>query len=406
MNNTPFPWLTFLLMISFASVNAVIPTPALPEITHYFEINNDQVQLLMSLYLIGYAVGQLIYGPLANRLGRKPALYVGILVQILSNIVCIMAGVLHCFSLLPIARLFMGLGAGVGLKMAFTLVNEMCNNRIAAKRIAILVIAFAIAPGLAVGISSVILSLFSWQGCFYFALGDGLVILILVSRLQETLSTPDNNALNISYLITKYRRQFQNKSIIQGGVLLGCASSFIYLFATWAPFISITGNGYSEKTFALMNLLPTLGMLFGAITSAYLTHFFSSSFIMKLGVRFATFGVLTMLYAYIIDFSLVYSLFLPMTLINFALSFVFANASSLALRHCDDTSNGSAVMNFINMGMTAIIVLTIGQLPASPKLLVTGFIGISSIMALTFKIDSGISTSLTRQADIENNAAN
>src|SRR6202795_1670991 len=66
---------TLIIMSSFASMGAVIFTPALPEIAQYFQISQGHSQLTITLFLLGYAIGQLIYGPLSNRLGRKPAFY-------------------------------------------------------------------------------------------------------------------------------------------------------------------------------------------------------------------------------------------------------------------------------------------------------------------------------------------
>ena len=118
------PMITLLLMISFATFNAVLFTPALPNITRYFSITNNVAQLTITWFLVGYAIGQLLYGPLANRFGRKPALYTGISIQIVSSLLCILAGLIHSFFLLVLARFFLAIGSGVGLTIAFTLVNE------------------------------------------------------------------------------------------------------------------------------------------------------------------------------------------------------------------------------------------------------------------------------------------
>lgn len=84
--------ITLLLMISFTTFNAVLYTPALPNITRYFSISNNIAQLTITWFLLGYAIGQLLYGPLANRYSRKSALYAGIGIQIVSNFLCILAG--------------------------------------------------------------------------------------------------------------------------------------------------------------------------------------------------------------------------------------------------------------------------------------------------------------------------
>src|SRR3990167_4543661 len=94
------PFFTLLLMISFASVNAVMFTPALPDIANFFDITHDSAQLTISWFLIGYALGQLLYGPLANRFCRKPAIYGGISLQIISSFICVLAGIIHQYPLL------------------------------------------------------------------------------------------------------------------------------------------------------------------------------------------------------------------------------------------------------------------------------------------------------------------
>src|SRR5436190_17052493 len=102
--NTHLSFFTLLLLISFASVNAVLFTPALPAIANFFAISDSTAQLTITWFLVGYAIGQLIYGPIANRYGRKPALYVGISLQIFSSLLCVLAGKLHLYSLLVTAR--------------------------------------------------------------------------------------------------------------------------------------------------------------------------------------------------------------------------------------------------------------------------------------------------------------
>src|SRR5687768_11342902 len=111
-----FAFLILLMLISFASIHAVLFTPALPHLAHSFDITIESAQQTLTWFLIGYALGQLLYGPLANRFGRKPALYSGICLQILSSFMCVLAGKLACYPLLILGRFFLALGSGVGLK--------------------------------------------------------------------------------------------------------------------------------------------------------------------------------------------------------------------------------------------------------------------------------------------------
>ena len=81
-------FLILLLIASFASVGAVLFTPALPSIRDFFHVSVGESQLTITSYLVGYALGQLPYGPLANRYGRKPALYMGISLSIVGSLLC------------------------------------------------------------------------------------------------------------------------------------------------------------------------------------------------------------------------------------------------------------------------------------------------------------------------------
>src|SRR3990167_1155024 len=96
--------LSLLLLAGFASFGAVLPTPALPAIASYFHHTSSQTEAVISIYLVGYALGQLIYGPISNRFGRKKALYAGISMQIASSLLCVFAGTVHAYPLLVFGR--------------------------------------------------------------------------------------------------------------------------------------------------------------------------------------------------------------------------------------------------------------------------------------------------------------
>src|SRR5579862_7081688 len=102
--------LILIIMSSFASMGAIIFAPALPEIAQYFHISQGHSQLTITLFLLGYAVGQLIYGPLANRLGRKPAFYIGIVIATIGSVVSIVSEPLHSFGFLIFGRMLEALG--------------------------------------------------------------------------------------------------------------------------------------------------------------------------------------------------------------------------------------------------------------------------------------------------------
>lgn len=377
---------TLLLMISFASVNAVLFTPAMPSITHFFAITEDQTQLTITWFLIGYALGQLLYGPIANRYGRKPALYCGITLEILSSVVCALSANTHIFNMLVLGRFFMALGAGVGLKMTFTLVNETYEAKQASQKIAYLMLAFAVTPGLSIALGGVLTSHFGWSSCFYASAIYGIILLAFVARLPETLSNPDLNALKPKHLITSYVTQFKNMELLAGGLLMGCSTCFVYVFAAVAPFIAINLFGLTTTQYGFANLLPPIGLIIGSIISARLAKTYPLKKIIFSGILITIIGTLIMLLAIYCHLWIVYSLFIPMIVIYFGICFIAANTSAIAMSQVIDKAHGAAVMSFVNMGTATVVVLSLGYFTIKESLLAVIYAGICCAMLILFKL--------------------
>lgn len=368
-NKIKLPFLTLLLMISFASVNAVLFTPALPDIANYYAISSNTAQLTISWFLIGYAVGQLLYGPLANRFGRKPALYMGISLEILSSLLCVLAGVIKDYQLLILGRFMLALGAGVGLKMTFTIVNECYEPKMASQKLSYLLIAFAITPGLGVALGGYLNNHFGWISCFYATALYGLFLLFLSTRLPETRMDLDYDALKIKHLLRSYIQQFKNKGLVLGSLYLGGGSCFVYVFAALAPFIAINLLNMNSVDYGLANLLPPIGLLAGSLMSARLVKKYPLKFVIRIGVLFTCLGTIWMLLAMLLQVSALFALFFPMMLSYFGLSMIIANSSSIAMSETTDKAHGSAVMNFLNMGLVTLVVLSLNLISIKALLL-------------------------------------
>ncbi|HAT8647496.1 TPA: MFS transporter [Legionella pneumophila] len=374
-------FLTLLLMISFASVNAVLFTPALPAIANFFAISDTTAQLTITWFLIGYALGQLLYGPLANRFGRKPALYAGIILQILSSLLCVLAGFIHSYFTLVLGRLLLALGSGVGLKMTFTLVNETYEPIIASQKLSYLMIAFAITPGLGIMIGGYLSPHFSWMSTFFAGAVYGVILLLLAIRLPETRTNLDFEAFKMKHLINGYITQFKNLRLIAGGLLMGGATCFVYLFAALAPFIAINKMHMEVSTYGTANLLPPIGLVMGSLVSAQLSKVYKPTFIIAFGIFITLIGSIMMSLLMVIKISALLTIFIPMMLCYFGLSLVFANASIIAMSNTSDKAHGSAVMNFINMGLVTIVVLSVGMLSINNFILPAIYIVICIFMA-------------------------
>ena len=379
------PMISLLLMISFATFNAVLFTPALPNITRYFSITNNVAQLTITWFLLGYAMGQLIYGPLANRYGRKPALYAGIGIQIVSNFLCIFAGLIYNFFLLVLARFFLAIGSGVGLTIAFTLVNESFAPKVANQKIAYLILALSIMPGFSIALGGILNHHFGWMSCFYAGIVYGLVLLFLTTRLTET-SIPNPKALKFKYLLQIYFNQLKNPALILGGLLMGGATCFIYIFTTLAPFIAIDSLGMNSSEYGVASILPPVGSILGALVSAQLAKKFSYHYGIRLGIFIAGISVILMvLVTWFFPRNPILTLFFPVFLICVGLSLIYSNASTFAISNSSDKAHGSAVMNFINLMLVTLSVLSLSFFSSTQYLLLTIYTLIIAGMTIIYK---------------------
>lgn len=377
---------TLLLMISFASVNAVLFTPALPDITHFFSITSNAAQLAMTWFLVGYAFGQLVYSPIANRFGRKLALYVGISLQIASSLLCVYSGFLHEYWLLVTGRFILALGSGVGLKMTLTIINECYTPKIASQKMSYLLLAFAVTPGLGVAIGGMLNEHFGWQSCFYAGVAYGFLFLLFVTQLPETLQQADLYALKPKHLLHAYGTQFKNIQLIAGGLLMGGASSIVYVFATITPFLATHYYGMNSAQYGFANMIPSIGLIVGSLVSAQLIKFHSLVSMIRLGIVIIFIGIVFMLLAIFKNLSEWFTLFLPMIIIYFGLCFILSNASTVGLSRVNDKAHGSAVLSFLNMGLATLVVLSLSFFPITIFLLPIVYFILCAMMVIMYKV--------------------
>lgn len=294
------PMITLLLMISFATFNAVLFTPALPNITRYFSITNNMAQLTITWFLLGYAIGQLLYGPLANRYDRKSALYAGIS--------------------LFLNHRFRG-GVNNSIHASQRIFSEVANQKIA-----YLILALSIMPGLSIALGGILNHHYGWMSCFYAGVVYGLVLLFLTARLTET-SMPNPKALKFKYLLQTYLNQLKNPALILDGLLMGGATCFIYIFTILAPFIALDSLGMSSSEYGIASVLPPIGSMLGALVSAQLAQKYSYHYGIRLGIFIAVISVILMIFVtWFFPKNPILTLFFPVFLIWVGLSLIYSNA--------------------------------------------------------------------------------
>ena len=166
--------------------------------------SKGRYEWLVSAFLVGYVIGQLIYGPLANRFGRIKALRTGLVINILGILMCFAALYAHSYPILIIGRLITALGAASGLACTFMLINEWLPAEQRRTATAYTLLSFTLGIGFAVLLGGIITEYSYWGNCFVLLFVHGAIMLYGTRVFSETLITPQ--PINLSSILRVINR--------------------------------------------------------------------------------------------------------------------------------------------------------------------------------------------------------
>lgn len=354
--------LLLIILAALPSIYAMLITPALPSLAGYFGLELNHWQLPMTSFLLGYAFGQLPYGPLANRFGRKPILFLGISIAICSCFLCILATYFHHFQLFLFARFLMAVGSCVGLHIAFTIVGDIFKGHAALKMFSFIILFSAIIPGIATSIGGLLTEYLGWQYCFYFLIffGAGLSVIVHYT-LPETAKELNEDALRFKKIFKSYVQECKNTQLILCAMITGCGASIIYLFASTAPFIGMNIIGMHPDQYGIWAILPSMGLAVGSFFATRLVGRISANQFLWLGIQMLLAASLLSFGTFYFGHVQPWSLFFPMLCIDTGLAFVFSTTAAIALTQAKNKAIGSSLMHFINLGICVISIFLIGS---------------------------------------------
>lgn len=368
-----------LLVFTFASVAGVVAAPAMPDLEMSFSISASKAQWTMSIFLIGYTLGQLPYGPLANRFGRKKALNIGIILTLAGSLIAFFST--H-FSLFCIGRFVQAIGAGAGLKIGFTMVADQHSGTAAARILALLTLGFAIVAGLATTIGGYFTDVWGWQGPIGFTIFYSLLILGLACFLPETAPMLHPDALKWKKITHNFAKQVKDPFLTLHAFLTGLATTIVYIFVTLSPYIAIQGLGLSPSAFGLWALIPSLGLMSGVLTTRFISHKSNPRLNMLSGILLVMVGTVVQALFFAAGMINVWTLFLPIYFVYIGTNLVWTHASSKGISESEDRSNASAVLQCINMGCATVGVFLVEVAEPTARMLLPAAFGVVIILML------------------------
>lgn len=355
--------IALLLLMSLSAVCTSLISPALPMITTALAMTEQHGQLLITVSLVGYAFGQILFGSLANILGRKNSIYVGLMLATISAAIMSQPYLINNYTVLLVMRFLNAVGASVGLVLTFTLVNDFFEINEARKIISHLSMMFAAMPAFAVMLGGYLVSHYGWSSCFIFTALYSLSLLLLVTALPEKHQTDSLAIQGRQHYSANPCTVLKNKKLLFCSLIIGCATACDYIFVAIGPFLCHQYLGLSPERYALFYTLPIIGLVAGGYFSARLSSHLSTEDLIFGGIILSTICVSLIWFLFYFKIITVLSIFVPTTALFFGLAILYASTSVTATYHVPDKANASGVMSFLNISVAAVLVYVAGKMP-------------------------------------------
>jgi MFS transporter, DHA1 family, multidrug resistance protein len=357
---------TLPLTVLLALLTAVGPLstdmylPSLPDITRLLGTSAAEVQLTLSAYLIGFALGQVVYGPLSDHYGRKPVLVAALGVFCVASLACAAAPGIEA---LIVARVLQAFGGSGAIVLARAIVRDLYDGVRAGRELALMGAIMALAPVIAPLIGGILQSRFGWRASFVVLVGLGaLTIAVVVMKLPETLRRRTPEPVSLPRILGTYGTFAQDRSFLAHLGIISASYAGLFAWISGSSFVLQDLYGLSALGFSAAFALSCVGYLIGAALAAWLVARLGLDRTIGFGALALAGGGLAMLPAAALSTSAV-PLVLPSVLYLCGLGLAMPQAVAGALIPFPDRAgSASSLVGFVQQTSAAAVGAVVGQL--------------------------------------------
>ncbi len=334
--------------------------PGFKQIAEEFGTDEKHVAFTLTSYFIGIAVGQLIYGPLVDKYGRKRPLLVGLSIYTLAAIGCALSTSIES---LIIMRLMQALGGCVGMVASNAIISDVYEKHERAKAFSLIMLVMGVAPVIAPTVGSIFMEIGSWHYIFFFlAIFATFVSLLIILFLPETSKFMHTNKLKVKDIAANYVSIFRNSTFLFYTLAGSISMSILFAYVSSASFVFQTYYGLDQRTFAIIFAINACGLILGNTINGYLVgkmNYMKIASISSVLITLVSFTVMVIFYSYP---KLPYPYAIAgIFMILFLVNFINPNATASSLAPFTATAGAaSALGGSIRMGTGAIVAAVIG----------------------------------------------
>lgn len=260
------------LLMGFASISTDLYLPAMPMMALSLHAGAGMVELTVTGYLIGFSLGQLLWGPIGDRYGRRPSVGAGLVLFVIGSAGC---GLSKSIGMMIGWRMVQAFGACASVALSRAMVRDLYEGSRAAKMLSTLITVMAVAPLIGPLVGGQIAALAGWRAIFWFLVGIGLVTLAALFTIPETLPSEMRNREPLRRVVSRYAELLGHRR------LLGYAGTGGFVYAGMFAYIAGTPFAYINYYHVPAQVY---GLLFGlGIIGIMAANMINSSLVMRLG---------------------------------------------------------------------------------------------------------------------------
>ncbi len=238
--------------------------PTLPSLAEVFHSTPSLVQMGLSMSMLGLAVGQIFFGPISDKYGRRSVLIVSMILFAVSTLMCIFSPDIHVFNL---CRFLQGLGGSGGLVLSRSVATDCYLGRELAKMLAIIGAVNGIAPVCAPVVGGLVSEAVGWQGIFWILFGIGVALFLMCLVFKESLPIEKRYSGKVISLLNGFPKLLRLKFFVVYTILYAFANGILFSYISSASFIIQNEFGYSELMFAVFFAVNSVGIGLGSAIS-------------------------------------------------------------------------------------------------------------------------------------------
>jgi DHA1 family bicyclomycin/chloramphenicol resistance-like MFS transporter len=345
-------------LMGFASISTDLYLPAMPEMGRDLSADVGSVELTVSGFLIGFSLGQLAWGPLGDRYGRRLPVAAGLLLFVLGSAGC---GLSTGVDWMIFWRIVQALGACCGVVLARAMVRDLYEGPRAAQMLSTLMTIMAIALLLGPIVSGQILAVAGWRAIFGVLVAVGLVTLAALFTIPETLPPEHRARDSIAASLVGYCRLLGNRRLVALALSGGFFYAGIYAYIAGTPFAYMTYYHVPTGVYGLLFAIGIVGIMAANMANARLVTTLGSRRLLRLGALVGTMSGILLLVTTLTEWGGLWGLVVPLFLFVSCAGLIVANSIGMALRDFPRQAGAvSALVGAIHYGCGIVGSLVVG----------------------------------------------